>query len=86
MDKKEIKEILMNVLLRTDWVDMDKAQNEESSLRDDLGFDSLDQIEICMMVEHRLDISIPDEEADNVKTIGDVIALIDRLVNNEQSL
>lgn len=81
MNKKEIKDVLMQVLQDTLWVDMEVAQNSQSSLRGDLGFDSLDQIEICLLLEKRLDISIPDKEADNVKTVGDVIDLLDRTIN-----
>lgn len=81
MNKKEIKDVLMQVLQDTLWVDMEVAQNPQSSFRGDLGFDSLDQIEICLLLEKRLDISIPDKEADNVKTVGDVIDLLDRTIN-----
>lgn len=85
MEREEIKKHFMQVLLETDWVDMEKAQDEEAKLRDDLWFDSLDQIEICLILEKRFNISIPDKEADNVSTVGDVINLLDRIVNENYS-
>ncbi|OAA82744.1 acyl carrier protein [Clostridium ljungdahlii] len=48
----------------------------ESSFIDDLGADSLDIVELIMALETEFDIEIPDEEAEKVKTVGDVAEYI----------
>lgn len=50
---------------------------EDSRLVEDLGADSLDTIELLMAFEEEFGISIPDEEAMNMKTIKDIVDLID---------
>lgn len=48
----------------------------ESSFVDDLGADSLDIVELIMALETEFDLEIPDEEAEKVKTVGDVVEYI----------
>ncbi|MBN1774967.1 MAG: acyl carrier protein [Oscillospiraceae bacterium] len=48
----------------------------ESSLIDDLNADSLDMVELVMAMEQEFGISIPDEEAERIKTVGDAIDFI----------
>ena len=50
---------------------------EDSKLIEDLGADSLDTVELLMAFEEEFGISIPDEEAMNMKTIKDIVNLID---------
>lgn len=50
---------------------------ENSRLIEDLGADSLDTVELLMAFEEEFGISIPDEEAMNMKTIKDIVNLID---------
>ncbi|BAH06342.1 acyl carrier protein [Clostridium kluyveri] len=50
--------------------------NLESSFIDDLGADSLDIVELIMAVETEFDLEIPDEEAEKVKIVGDVVDYI----------
>ena len=45
----------------------------ESSFIDDLGADSLDTVELVMELEDEFDITIPDEEAEKLKTVGEAI-------------
>ena len=47
-----------------------------SSFIEDLGADSLDIVELVMALEEEFGISIPDEEAENIKTVGDAVAYI----------
>ncbi len=47
-----------------------------SSLVDDLGADSLDIVELVMAMEEEFDLEIPDEEAEKIKSVGDVIQFI----------
>lgn len=45
----------------------------EASFIDDLGADSLDIVELIMAFEEEFDIEIPDEEAEKIKTVNDVV-------------
>jgi len=48
----------------------------ESSFIEDLGADSLDIVELVMAMEEAFEIEIPDDEAENIKTVGDAINYI----------
>ena len=48
----------------------------ESSFIEDLGADSLDIVELVMAMEEEFEMEIPDEEAENIKTVGDAINYI----------
>ena len=49
----------------------------ESSFIEDLGADSLDIVELVMAMEEEFEVEIPDEEAENIKTVGDAINYIE---------
>ncbi len=51
----------------------------KSFIVDDLGADSLDQVELIMAIEEESDISIPDEKAELIKTVGDIWDYISKL-------
>lgn len=48
----------------------------DSSFIDDLGADSLDIVELIMALETEFDIEIPDEEAEKISTVGNVVEYI----------
>ena len=48
----------------------------ESSFIEDLGADSLDIVELVMAMEEEFEVEIPDEEAENIKAVGDAINYI----------
>lgn len=48
----------------------------EASFVDDLGADSLDQVELIMAMEEEFDTSIPDEEAEKIGTVKDAVEYI----------
>ncbi|EJP6473309.1 acyl carrier protein [Clostridium sp. FAM 1755] len=48
----------------------------ESSFIDDLGADSLDIVELIMALETEFDLEIPDEDAEKISTVGDVVNYI----------
>ncbi len=50
----------------------------ESSFIDDLGADSLDIVELIMALEEEFDMEIPDEDAEKISTVGDVIDYINK--------
>jgi len=57
---------------------VDKSQvTRESSFVNDLGADSLDTVELVMEFEDEFDISIPDEDAEKIQTIGQAIEYVE---------
>ena len=67
----KIKEML------ADQLDADAEEmTMETDIADDLGADSLDVVELLMSIEDEFDVEIPDEEIENLKTIGDVVEYI----------
>jgi len=50
----------------------------EASFVDDLGADSLDQVELIMAIEEEFGITIPDEDAEKIVTVQDAIDYIER--------
>jgi len=61
----------------------DKAEiTRDTSFINDLNADSLDTVELVMEFEDEFDMSIPDEEAEKIQTVG---AAIDYIVNIAQS-
>jgi acyl carrier protein len=49
----------------------------EASFTNDLGADSLDTVELIMELEKEFDLSIPDDEAEKIVTVGDAITFIE---------
>ncbi len=52
-----------------------------STFVDDLGADSLDIVELIMAFEEEFNIEIPDEKAEKIKTVEDVVKYIDEQTN-----
>ena len=57
-------------------VDAEKI-TEKSKVIDDLGADSLDVVEMLMTLEDEFNVTVSDEESVNLKTVGDIVKLID---------
>ena len=55
---------------------VDKVKSEHN-IMDDLGADSLDTVEIVMKVEEEYDITIPDEDVEEMKTVQDLIDYVE---------
>ena len=53
----------------------------EASFTNDLGADSLDTVELIMEFEKEFNISIPDDQAENIATVGDAIKYLEANVN-----
>jgi acyl carrier protein len=47
---------------------------------EDLGADSLDVVEIALTVEDKYEIEIPDDAAEGIDTVGDIIAIVEKLI------
>jgi acyl carrier protein len=63
---------------------IDRAQlAPEMFLTSDLSLDSLDAVELIMAFEDALEITIPDEDAEQIKTVGDLIDYLKRRLDDE---
>ena len=69
----KVKAIIINEL----GVDPAKVTNDASFV-DDLGADSLDTVELVMAFEEEFTIDIPDEDAEQMRTVGEAIAYIEK--------
>lgn len=59
---------------------LDRGEDEitpEASFVEDLGADSLDVVELVMALEEEFEIDIPDEEAEEIKTVGAAVRYIE---------
>lgn len=72
MTKEEIKEMLAKQLR----IDLDMIE-DDSNIVTDLGADSIDLVEMLMIIEEKLGITISDEEAVELKTVRDVVNYIE---------
>ena len=59
-------------------IDIDKV-TQDAHLFDDLNFDSLDSVQVVLELENEFDIEIADDEIDNVRTVQNILDLIDDL-------
>lgn len=75
---KVIKEKVKKILLDKLGVDESEITMEANFIQD-LGADSLDTVELIMEFEKEFDISIPDEEAERMQTVGQVVAYLSGL-------
>lgn len=53
-------------------------QITDSADFDDLGADSLDKVELIMMIEEEFQIDIPDPDAETINTVGDALTYVER--------
>ena len=70
---EKVRDILCEQLeLEADEVTM------QSNIAEDLGADSLDLVDMLMSIEDEFEVEIPDEEIENLKTVGDAVAYIEK--------
>ncbi|HPD89409.1 MAG TPA: acyl carrier protein [Oscillospiraceae bacterium] len=69
---EKVKEILC------DQLDVEEEQvTMDSNIVEDFGADSLDIVDLIMSLEEEFDKEIPDEEIENIKTVGDIVRFIE---------
>ena len=70
--EEKVKKIIV------DKLGVDESEvTPEASFTNDLGADSLDTVELIMEFEKEFDISIPDEQAENIQTVGQAVSYLD---------
>ncbi len=61
-----------------DQLDVDEEKvTLNANIQDDLGADSLDIVDLVMSFEDEFDLEIPDDQVENIKTVGDVVKYIE---------
>lgn len=69
---EKVRSIIMDQLdVEEDKVTLDAV------IQDDLGADSLDIVDLVMSFEEEFDIEIPDDQVENIKTVGDIVKYIE---------
>ena len=69
---EKVRDILVDQLdVEEEKVTMD------ASITDDLGADSLDVVDLVMSLEEEFDVEIPDNQVENIKTVGDIVRYIE---------
>jgi acyl carrier protein len=58
---------------------------KDTSFINDLGADSLDTVELVMELEEEFDITIPDEKAEEIQTVGQAVAYIEEHLKNKST-
>jgi acyl carrier protein len=71
-----ISERVKSIIIEKLGVEEDQV-TPEASFINDLGADSLDTVELIMEFEREFNISIPDEQAENITTVGEAVAYLE---------
>ena len=69
----DVKSKVISIIVDKLGVDEGEVTNE-ASFTNDLGADSLDTVELIMEFEKEFNIAIPDEQAENIQTVGEAIS------------
>lgn len=83
-ENEDIAERVATIVCNQLDVEKDKVKPEASFIND-LGADSLDIVELVMELEEEFDMSIPDEHAENIRTVGEAIEYIKKNRGEEKS-
>jgi acyl carrier protein len=83
VDVKEVEQRVIDII--SEQMGTDKSEiSRETSFINDLNADSLDTVELVMEFEDEFDMSIPDEEAEKIQTVGAAIDYITKIVNSKK--
>lgn len=74
---ENIQEKVSEIIVEQLGVSADQV-SPEAKLIEDLGADSLDAVELVMAVEEEFDIEVPDEEAEKLTTVQDIISHVEK--------
>jgi acyl carrier protein len=75
MERSEIQAKLIDLLVQELGLEREKI-NLAASFEEDLEVDSLGVVELLMALEDAFGVSIPDEEAERIVTVGDAVSLV----------
>ena len=78
MSDNSIEEKVRSIIVDQLGVESDKV-TADAKFIEDLGADSLDTVELVMAFEENFDIEVPDEEAEKLQSVTDVVAYIEKV-------
>ena len=78
MSDNSIEEKVRSIIVDQLGVESDKV-TADAKFIEDLGADSLDTVELVMAFEENFDIEVPDEEAEKLRSVADVVAYIEKV-------
>ena len=78
MSDNSIEEKVRSIIVDQLGVESDKV-TADAKFIEDLGADSLDTVELVMAFEENFDIEVPDEEAEKLQSVADVVAYIEKV-------
>ena len=84
MEKKEIEQKVIEIVGVQFGIKLDDIKLENKFLTD-LNADSLDTVEIVMMTEDMFDITVPDEDAEKVQTVGMLVDYVEKMLEDDSS-
>ena len=76
----DVKSKVISIIVDKLGVEESEVANE-ASFTNDLGADSLDTVELIMEFEKEFNIAIPDDQAENIQTVGDAVTYIEENAN-----
>lgn len=76
----DVKSKVVSIIVDKLGVEESEVTNE-ASFTNDLGADSLDTVELIMEFEKEFNIAIPDDQAENIQTVGNAISYIEENAN-----
>ena len=77
VEERVIEIVCENLAVSKDQV------NRNTSFIEDIGADSLDIVELIMELEEEFEITIPDDQAEKIKTVGEAVDYIDREIGKK---
>ena len=72
-----MQEKVIKLISSATSVDVSKI-NTETRFIDDLNLDSLDMVELMMKMEDEFGVEIPDDDAEGLKSVGDVVSYLEK--------
>ena len=82
VDIKEIEEKVIDIICEQMGTDKSEIKRETSFIND-LNADSLDTVELVMEFEDEFDMSIPDEEAEKIQTVGAAVDYVAKVIKSK---
>ena len=80
MSNEEIFQTMKDLVSEQFGMEPDEV-TMDTSFADDLGADSLDVVDLLMSIEDEFEVEIPDEEVENIKTVGALVEYIEGHTN-----
>ena len=79
MDQNEMQKKIVDIIANQLGVEKEIV-TAEANVVDDLGADSLDVVELVMALEEAFDLEIPDDEAEKIRTVKDILEYLSKML------